>query len=70
MAKNKLDPKYKKIWGIYKIINLKNNKIYFGSSNNLYKRSADHFSALRKGKHENKHLQSAFNKYGEDSFTI
>lgn len=66
--KAKLDPKYKKVWGIYKIVNILNNKMYFGSSKNLYRRLNDHFSELRNGNHYNKHLQYAFNKYKENNF--
>lgn len=54
--------------GIYKIINLENNKIYIGSSNNFKKREREHLWALREGKHDNPHLQNAFNKYSENNF--
>ena len=54
--------------GIYKIINIKTNEIYIGSSINLKKRKSDHFYLLRKNKHTNKHLQNSFNKHGENSF--
>tara|TARA_R110000868_G_C10688432_1_gene748089 strand:- start:38 stop:742 length:705 start_codon:yes stop_codon:yes gene_type:complete len=54
--------------GIYKIINVVNNKFYVGSSVDLRKRKSKHFSELRHNKHNNKHLQRAWNKYGEDSF--
>lgn len=57
-----------KKWGIYKIENLVNHKIYYGSSTNLIKRLRDHKLELRKNSHTNKHLQSAWNLYGEDSF--
>lgn len=54
--------------GIYLIKNLKNKKIYVGSAINLKSRFSSHLSSLRKNKHENSHLQRAFNKYGEDAF--
>lgn len=54
--------------GVYKIINLVNNKIYVGSSIDLYKRKSSHFSALRNNFHCNKYLQSSYNKYGENNF--
>jgi len=57
-----------KISGIYKIINLVNNKFYIGSSINIYSRWSKHKNLLRKNQHKNKHLQSAWNKYTEDSF--
>lgn len=56
--------------GIYKIINLKNGKFYIGSSNNLAKRWTDHLYRLRNHKHLNKHLQNAFDKYGESAFAF
>lgn len=57
--------------GVYKITNIKNNKVYIGSScNSLYKRLSSHRELLRKDKHTNKHLQRAWNKYGEDKFTF
>jgi len=57
-------------WGIYRILNLINNKYYIGSSKNITKRIREHKRLLRKGEHENKHLQSAWNKYGEQNFVF
>lgn len=54
--------------GIYGIKNIQNNKWYVGQSVNIRKRINDHFSALRSNVHKNKHLQSAYNKYGEHAF--
>ncbi|MGM9532742.1 GIY-YIG nuclease family protein, partial [Intestinibacter sp.] len=54
--------------GIYRILNLKNNKCYYGSSLDLDKRLYEHKRNLRLGQHDNKHLQSSWNKYTEDSF--
>lgn len=54
--------------GIYVIINLVNNKFYVGSSVDLWKRALKHFSNLRKGKHDNQHLQNSYNKYGKKYF--
>jgi len=51
--------------GIYKIINIKNNKFYLGSSKNLNKRWIQHKYKLRKNNHVNFILQKAWNKYGE-----
>jgi group I intron endonuclease len=56
--------------GIYKIINVVNNKFYVGSAVDLRRRKTRHFSELRTGRHNNKHLQAAWNKYGEKSFTF
>lgn len=50
---------------IYKIINKTNGKFYIGSTtNSLYKRMHEHLSHLKANRHHNKHLQSAWNKYG------
>ena len=54
--------------GIYKITNLANGKYYYGSSCNLKVRLNKHKSDLLAGRHDNKHLQAAYNKYGIDSF--
>lgn len=56
--------------GIYKIINVVNNKFYVGSAVNLRKRKTRHFSELRTGKHKNRHLLAAWNKYGEQAFVF
>lgn len=54
--------------GIYKIINVMNNKFYVGSAENFTRRKRVHWWQLRRGTHGNKHLQAAWLKYGEDSF--
>jgi group I intron endonuclease len=56
--------------GIYKIENLLDSKIYVGSSVNVNNRKYKHFWMLRKGIHDNIHLQNAYNKFGEDNFTF
>ena len=56
--------------GIYQIKNILNNHIYIGSSSNLRKRLKAHLHMLRKNKHPNKHLQAAYNKYGEDKLVF
>lgn len=56
--------------GIYKIINVVNNKFYVGSAVDLKRRKARHFSELRTGKHNNRHLQAAWGKYGESAFVF
>lgn len=53
---------------IYKITNIKNNKVYIGSSRNIERRFYEHLHKLRNNYHINKHLQSAWNKYGENNF--
>ena len=54
--------------GVYMIKNILNGKTYIGSSFCLRRRLLAHLSKLKKGSHRNKHLLSAFNKYGQKSF--
>lgn len=54
--------------GIYIIKCNANNKVYIGQSINLKNRLSGHRYQLKKGIHENSHLQNAFNKYGEKCF--
>lgn len=54
--------------GVYKITNTVNGKVYVGSAYVLKKRKSDHFTQLKRNIHGNKHLQSAYNKYGVDAF--
>ena len=54
--------------GIYAIRNKINNKIYIGQSNNIYNRWSQHKSQLNRNVHGNRHLQNAWNKYGEENF--
>lgn len=55
---------------IYKIINVVNNKFYVGSAVDFAKRKRRHVWRLRRGDHANKHLQAAWNKYGEAAFVF
>lgn len=56
---------------IYKITNLVNNKVYIGQTSNEFRiRKAKHLCELRSGKHGNRYIQRAFNKYGEENFSI
>lgn len=54
--------------GIYMILNKANAKCYIGQSEDVKRRVDAHERALRHNTHYNKHLQSAWNKYGADSF--
>ncbi len=56
--------------GIYWIRNKINGKRIIGSSNNIRQRWYRHKSVLRYNKHENPHLQNAWNKYGEEGFVL
>jgi len=54
--------------GIYVILNAENGRVYVGSAVRIEKRWNNHINMLRRGVHPTKALQSAWNKYGEDSF--
>ena len=55
--------------GIYGIKNLINSKIYVGKTGmNFGDRWDSHRSLLNSEKHDNPHLQNAWNKYGEENF--
>jgi group I intron endonuclease len=55
--------------GVYKIINMKNNKFYIGSSYNIKTRIRKHFELLKRNSHHSIHFQNAYNKYGKEVFT-
>lgn len=59
---------HSKSGGVYRITNIKNGKIYIGSCKCFQVRANQHASSLRNQKHQNKHLQASWNKWGEDSF--
>ena len=56
------------IVGIYAIENTTTGRRYIGSSIDVRRRVLAHFASLRRGCHENPHLQAAWNKHGEESF--
>jgi len=58
------------VMGIYQIRNLINDNVYIGSSGNIRKRWIQHRSGLKSNRHSNPHLQSSWNKYGEDTFVF
>lgn len=58
------------ISGIYKIINIINQKLYIGSSKDVLYRKYEHFRDLKLKQHHSTTLQNAFNKYGEQNFTF
>lgn len=60
----------KKISGIYCITNTANGKKYYGSSVNVWGRQRQHWHTLRAGVHRNRHLQAAWNLYGEVAFVF
>ena len=65
------EEKYKNDIGIYRIVNLVNGKAYIGQTKEKFQRRYWlHRWELRKGKHDNKHLQRAWDKYGEENFVF
>jgi len=53
---------------IYSIVSLNDGRRYIGSAKHFFYRRNLHLHQLRSGKHHNKFLQRAWNKYGEESF--
>lgn len=54
--------------GVYQIRCIPNGKIYIGSAVDLRDRWDHHCQSLRSGAHRNRHLQNAWDKYGETNF--
>src|SRR5258706_10432113 len=54
--------------GIYCIENKTDTKKYIGQAQDIGRRYKRHMRELRKNKSNNKHLQRAWNKYGEENF--
>lgn len=54
--------------GIYKIVHLATGRAYIGSAKDFARRWQQHYGALMANRHKAKHLQSAWNKYGNDAF--
>lgn len=54
--------------GVYIIRNKLNNKFYIGSSKSILKRIQEHRCRFKKNDGINKHIQNAYNKYGESNF--
>lgn len=55
---------------IYQIRHIESGKVYVGSAVNPQQRCREHMSDLRNGVHHSRHLQHAWNKYGEGAFTL
>jgi group I intron endonuclease len=55
---------------VYQILNLVNGKFYVGSTINTTARWRTHLRKLRRGNHHCPHLQAAWVKYGEESFSF
>lgn len=56
--------------GIYWILNTISGKVYVGSAVSIAQRFRQHRHRLRQGAHRSRHLQSAWNKHGEDAFAF
>lgn len=56
--------------GVYKIVNLTNNKIYIGSSRDLGSRRSGHFCDLKNQVHHCVYLQRVYNKLTEEDFSF
>lgn len=56
--------------GIYRIVNLENDKVYIGSSKDIQSRWRKHVQMLNQCQHHSPHLQAAWDKYGRDSFAF
>ena len=54
--------------GVYSITNIKNGKVYIGSSKKIKERWWQHKHELKLNQHSNGHLQRSYNKYGESAF--
>lgn len=55
--------------GVYRIKNIIDDKCYIGSTTGiLKKRCCSHKTKLKHNKHQNDHLQNAWNKHGENNF--
>lgn len=57
-----------RVTGIYGIKNVESNKWYIGQAVDIHKRWSDHKHLLNNGKHYNRHLQNAWNKWGASAF--
>lgn len=55
---------------IYFIINQITKERYVGQTTNFTRRKGEHFSKLEYNEHPNPKLQSAYNKYGKENFSI
>lgn len=59
-----------KIIGLYKITNQITGQVYIGLSKDCKGRLSKHKSDLTWNRHRNAHLQSSWNKYGSEHFTL
>src|SRR5262245_27641183 len=55
---------------IYAIENHETGSLYIGSTTAFYRRKTEHLWMLRRQQHTSRHLQNAWDKYGEESFSF
>lgn len=55
---------------VYKIENIITGKVYIGSTNDFYRRKHEHFWELMNKSHHSVKLQSDYDKYGEENFSM
>lgn len=55
---------------VYKIENIITGKVYIGSTNDFYRRKHEHFWELMNKSHHSAKLQSDYDKYGEEKFSM
>jgi group I intron endonuclease len=53
---------------VYVIVHLKSGKVYIGQAQHVQRRWYEHKRTLNNGKHHNRYLQRAWDKYGEKAF--
>jgi predicted GIY-YIG superfamily endonuclease len=53
---------------VYRILNIRNKRVYIGSTSQFEIRKAEHLGQLRTKKHCNKLLQTDFNDFKEEGF--
>ena len=56
--------------GIYAIVNSTNDKVYIGQAQDIEKRWKHHKWGLENKKHNNKHLENSYYKYGKENFNF
>ena len=56
--------------GVYRIVNMRNGKVYVGSSRDVASRIINHRDRLAAGNHPNRHLQRAWHRHGAEAFVF
>lgn len=59
-----------KISAVYRFVNIKNSKVYIGSSRNIHQRYRGHINELNRNDHHSILLQRSWNKHGKDAFVF